>query len=71
MRKKQTIPVKPDEPIVIGSVLKAMWCVHCQKNTHDSVDCWSTHAIDPSVQVDATIAFPGAEPPFKKKDSSA
>lgn len=28
--------------------LIGMWCRHCNKASHDSSDCWSTHALPAS-----------------------
>jgi hypothetical protein len=34
-----------------SSIIPTKWCKYCAKDTHDSAECWSTHAIPPEKPV--------------------
>jgi hypothetical protein len=45
------------------SFLEARWCKHCQKDTHSTADCWSTHTVPeyvpaPSVDLQSVLSTP-------------
>lgn len=41
------------------------WCKWCQKDTHNSEECWSTHAVPPLEILPAALS--NMNPPFQKK----